>query len=80
LPVRNEVCQKLSEQYRPAGDADFLELLELYMTPDEGRYLLELAKPATPAEVAQNLNLDEKAVAAKLDNLARRGLLLRGKT
>ena len=52
----------------------------MMLTPEEGQYLLELSKPKTPAEVAQTLNLDEKTVAAKMDNLTRRGLLFRGKT
>jgi electron transport complex protein RnfB len=80
MKKHHEVYDKLAEFYRLVGDAHFLDLLMLYMTPEDGKYLLELLKPATPAEVAQKLNLDEKTVAAKLDNLARRGLLLRGKT
>jgi hypothetical protein len=80
LAIKNDVYDKLAEKYHLVGDVHFLELLELYMTPEEGKYLLELSKPATPSEVAQTFNLDKKTVAAKLDNLARRGLLLRGKT
>jgi ferredoxin len=80
MSAQNEVYYKLAEKYRLVGDAHFLELLELYMTPEEGCYLLELSKPKTPAEVAQTLNLDENTASAKLDNLARRGLLFRGKT
>jgi electron transport complex protein RnfB len=80
VAIQNEVYQKLAEKYRLVGDAHFLEFLEMLMTPEEGQYLLELSKPKTPAEVAQSLNLDEKTVAAKLDNLTRRGLLFRGKT
>ncbi len=60
------------------GDAHFMELLEMLMTPEEGKYLLELSKVKTPAEVAQIFNIDEKTATTKLDNLTRRGLLLRG--
>ncbi len=77
---QNEVYEKLAEKYRLVGDEHFLELLQLYMTPEEGRYLLELSKPKTPAEVAIIFGLDEETVTEKLDNLARRGLLFRGNT
>jgi electron transport complex protein RnfB len=80
VAIQNDVYDKLAEKYRLVGDAHFLELLQMLMTPEEGVYLLELSKPKTPAELAQKLNLDEKTVAAKLDNLTRRGLLFRGKT
>jgi ferredoxin len=80
VATQNDVYDKLAEKYRLVGDVHFLELLEMLMTPEEGKYLLELSKPKTPAEVAQKLNLDEKTVAAKMDNLTRRGLLFRGKT
>jgi len=79
-PPEHEVYNKLAEKYRLIGDTHFLELLKLLMTPEEGKYLLELDKPKTPAEVAQNLGVDEKTAAAKMDNLTRRGLLFRGKT
>ncbi len=80
MAIQNDVYDKLAEKYRLVGDAHFLELLQMLMTPEEGVYLLELSKPKTPAELAQKLNLDEKTVAAKMDNLTRRGLLFRGKT
>jgi electron transport complex protein RnfB len=78
--THSEVYDKLAEKYHLLGDAHFIELLETYMTPEEGKYLLELATPKTPAELAQTLKLDEQTVADKLDNLTRRGLLFRGKT
>jgi ferredoxin len=71
---------KLAEKYRLVGDAHFMKTLKAVMTPEEGRYLLELATPKTPAEIAVTLKLDIKTTAAKLDNLARRGLLFRGQT
>ncbi|OGO19424.1 MAG: hypothetical protein A2Z15_06195 [Chloroflexi bacterium RBG_16_50_11] len=80
MAVQNNVYDKLAEKYRLVGDAHFMELLQLLMTPEEGKYLLVLDKPKTPAEVAQKLGQKEKTVAAKLDSLARRGLLLRGQT
>ncbi len=76
----DNVYDRLAGKYRLVGDAHFMELLQMLMTPEEGKYLLELSKPKTPAEIAQVFNIDEKIAAAKLDNLTRRGLLLRGKT
>ncbi len=52
MAVKNKVYDKLAEKYHLVGDTHFLELLKMYMTPDEGRYLLELPGPKTPAEVA----------------------------
>jgi Pyruvate/2-oxoacid:ferredoxin oxidoreductase delta subunit len=49
------------------------------MTPDEGAIILELSRPTTPAELADRMHSDEHALNAKLDNMARRGLLFRGK-
>ncbi len=80
MPNHDEVYTKLAEKYRLVGDEHFMEFLRMMLTPEEGQYLLELSKPKTPAELAQVLNQDEKTVAAKLDNLTRRGLLFRGNT
>jgi electron transport complex protein RnfB len=80
LSETNEVYEKLAEKYRLVGDTWFMEVLQVLMTPEEGRYLLELFTPKTPAEAAEALNIDEKTAADKMDNLARRGLLFRGQT
>ena len=78
--TQDDVYEKLAEKYHLAGDNHFLDLLQILMTPEEGVYLLEASTPKTPAELAELFNLDEKTVAAKMDNLARRGLLFRGET
>jgi ferredoxin len=77
--VKFEVFDKLAEQYHLAGDAHFMEFLKMTLLPSEGEYLLECAKPKTPAEVARNLKIDEKTAATKMDNLVCRGLLFRDK-
>ncbi|HTY82091.1 MAG TPA: hypothetical protein VMB24_04855, partial [Dehalococcoidales bacterium] len=78
--TQNSVYDKLAEKYNLVGDAHFMEFLTMLLTPEEGLYVLELSKAETPAEFAQHMNMDEKTAAAKLDNMTRRGLLLRGKT
>jgi len=77
---QEEIYAGLAEKYHLVGDDHFLELIEALMTPEEGQYLLALATPKTPAEIAETLGLDEATAATKMDNLARRGLLFRGKT
>ena len=73
----DEVYDRLAEKYRLVGDSHFMEFLRMLLTPEEGRYLLELSTPMTPAALARSLNLDEEAADAKMDHLARRGLLFR---
>ena len=78
MPNENDVYDKLLEKYRQVGNAHFLEILKVLMTPEEGEILLELSVPTTSAELAQRLNQSEKILAQKMDNLARRGMLFRG--
>jgi ferredoxin len=77
--IKNEIYDKLEEKYRLVGDTHFREVLETLMTPEEGRLVLELSTPMSTAELAKKLNIDEKILSPKMDNLARRGLLFRGK-
>jgi electron transport complex protein RnfB len=79
LVINNEIYDKLEEKYCLVGDAHFREVLETLMTPEEGKLVLELSTPMTPAELAKKLSMDEKFLAQKMGNLAQRGLLFRGK-
>jgi electron transport complex protein RnfB len=79
MQTDSEVYDKLEQKYHLAGDRHFREILETLMTPDEGEIILELSNPMTPAELAGRMNSDEHELNAKLDNMARRGLLFRGK-
>ncbi len=74
------IYHKLAEKYHLTGDAHFLEILEAVMTSEDGEYLLALSSPKTPAELAVTFKIDAQTAAAKMDNLARRGLLFRGQT
>jgi len=58
----------------------FRAILEEMFTPEEGRICLELIEPVTCPELAIRLNMDEKSLQAKLNNLVDRGYLNRGKT
>lgn len=57
------------------GDSELLlNILVKAMTPEEAALLLEL--PAANDQLAARLNLDEKAVEKKIDELMRRGLVV----
>jgi Pyruvate/2-oxoacid:ferredoxin oxidoreductase delta subunit len=73
------VYDKLEQKYHLVGDKHFRAIIETLMTPDEGAIILELSAPMTPAELAVRMNSDENELNKKLDNMARRGLLFRGK-
>lgn len=79
MATPGEVYDKLADKYKHVGHQHFRDILELLMTPEEGEIVLELSVPMTPAELAKKLEMDEKILAEKMDNLARRGLLFRGK-
>ncbi len=58
----------------------FVKILEATFTYDEAVMCSELFEPATCAELAVRLNMEEKDVARKLDVLVDKGALTRGKT
>ena len=74
-----QVYDKLAEKYKQVGFQHFKDLLQAMMTPEEGAIILELTEPLTPAELAKKMNVDASVLAQKMDNMARRGLLYRGK-
>jgi hypothetical protein len=74
-----KVYDKLAEKYKQPGFQHFRDILQAIMTPEEGEIVLALSEPMIPAELAKKMNFDENALAKKLDNMARRGLLFRGK-
>jgi len=68
---------KLAEKNRKPDSELLHRILELAMTPEEARFLLEL--PAPNADVAAKLNMDEKAVQEKILELAQRGLVVQSR-
>ncbi|MGD1120215.1 MAG: 4Fe-4S dicluster domain-containing protein [Dehalococcoidales bacterium] len=58
----------------------FLTILDAMFTPDEAKICLGLFEPATCKELAAKLEMDEKDLLKKLENLVDRGILTRGKT
>jgi electron transport complex protein RnfB len=70
----DEAYVRLAERNGHPDSQLLHRILEKAMTPDEARFLLEL--PAANADLAAKLGMDEKAVADKILNLARRGLVV----
>ena len=79
MPEDNDVYNRLAERYHQPGHQHFIDILKAMMTPEEGEIVLELITPATPEEVAGRLKKDEKNISEKMNNMAQRGLLFRGK-
>jgi Na+-translocating ferredoxin:NAD+ oxidoreductase subunit B len=76
----NDAYQTIAEMWTFPESKSFRKMLEALMTLEEAELLLKATKPVTVAELAQKLKVDEKVLAGKLDNLAKRGLIYRGKT
>ena len=76
----NDAYIELAEKMRAPTSERFLKILDAMFSPEEARICLELFSPATCQELASRLNVDEKDLSVKLDNLVDRGILTRGKT
>ena len=77
---KNDVYAKAAEKLGYPGSVACENYLKVLFTPEEGELLMQFLVPATCADVAARLNLDEKSLAARLDNFTRRRLLFHGKT
>lgn len=78
--ARDQVYQQLSDKLGVWKSERFLKILEEMLTADEARICLELFEPATCAEVAARLGMNEKELSGKLDVLVDKGMLTRGLT
>jgi len=70
----HEVYIALAQKSGHADSEALLNILAKAMTPEEASILLEL--PAAHDVLAEKFNLDEKAVAEKIEALMRRGLVV----
>lgn len=80
MDEQNDAYQVIAEMWTFPDSHSFRKMLEALMTPDEAELLLAAREPVTAAALAQRLGADEKEIEDKLDNLAKRGLIFRGKT
>jgi NAD-dependent dihydropyrimidine dehydrogenase PreA subunit len=80
MAPQNDAYQKIAEMWTFPESRSFRKMLELLMTPDEAALLLQCTEPITVPALAKKLNLDENKLYDKMDNLAKRGLIYRGRT
>ncbi|MBI4295777.1 MAG: 4Fe-4S binding protein [Chloroflexi bacterium] len=71
-----EMYSKLAERFSAAGSASFVKILEAMTTLEEANLMLSL--PATCQQLAAKFSLDEAGLAARLEDMVSRGLILRG--
>jgi formate hydrogenlyase subunit 6/NADH:ubiquinone oxidoreductase subunit I/DNA-binding Lrp family transcriptional regulator len=75
-----DAYQTIAEMWTFPESHSFRKMLEALMTPEEAELLVEAREPVTVPELAERLKVDEKALSEKMDNLAKRGLIFRGKS
>ena len=80
MPPENDPYQRIAEMWTFPQSESFHKMLEALISREDAELLLEATTPVTPAQLAKRLNLEEQGVADRLDNLAKRGLIFRGKT
>jgi ferredoxin len=73
--ANNDVYEKIAEIFDYKGSKNLVKYFQVLFKPEEGKLLLEFLQPATCAQVAKKLNMDEKALAEKLADFQRRRLL-----
>jgi ferredoxin len=76
----NDAYQTIAEMWTFPESKSFRKMIEAMFTLEEARLMLEARTPVTIPELARRLKMDEKALAEKFDNFARRGLIYRGPT
>ena len=78
--TENDIYTELADKLGVSESERFLKILDAMFTPEEARICRELFDPATCRELAGRIDIDEKHLSKKLDNLVDRGMLTRGKT
>jgi NAD-dependent dihydropyrimidine dehydrogenase PreA subunit len=73
--AKKDIYEKIAEIFEYPGSQNLIKYFKILFKPEEGELLLEFHKPATCAQVAKRLNMDEKTLAEKLADLKRRRLL-----
>ena len=80
MALHNDAYKKIAEMWTFPESESFRKMLECMFTLEEAEFLLQCTTPITAPALAKKLNADEAQTADKLDNLAKRGLIYRGKT
>jgi len=69
MTIKKDVYDDLAELIGAPGSASFIKILEVLITPEDGKLVLELPVPATSQELAKRLNMSEGSLHVKLDEL-----------
>ena len=78
--TENGIYTDLADKLGVPDSERFLKILYAMFTPEEAGICRGLFEPATCQELSGSLDMDEKDLSPKLDNLVDRGMLTRGKT
>ncbi len=80
MTQKHDAYQEIAEMWGFPESASFRKMLEALVAKDDAELLLQAREPVTGPELAKRLKVDEKSLAAKLDDLYKRGLIFRGRT
>jgi ferredoxin len=75
VTAENEAYSELAETWRLKGSQSFINLAELWVTPEEAKVLSRLNWWMTSGELAKKLKMDEEQVKTTLGKVARTGLV-----
>jgi NAD-dependent dihydropyrimidine dehydrogenase PreA subunit len=75
-----DAYQVIAEMWTFPESKSFRKMMEALLTPEDAQLLLEARKPVTVPELAQRLKVDEDTLATKMEVLAKKGLIFKGKT
>jgi Pyruvate/2-oxoacid:ferredoxin oxidoreductase delta subunit len=70
---------KLAEKIGAGGYPSYIRLLENQLTAEEAQTLVDMEEGVSEENLAKKLKLDQKALAAKIEDLVKRRVILRGK-
>jgi Pyruvate/2-oxoacid:ferredoxin oxidoreductase delta subunit/predicted transcriptional regulator len=77
--VAKSACEQLAEQIGAPTSTIIPQIFALLTNEEEARLLLAAAPPATVEELAQRTDLEKPEIAAMVDALFHKGLLLKSK-
>src|ERR1017187_2319747 len=79
MPNATEAYNQLSERVAGKVYPSYIKVLENQLTPEEAKFLIDVADGKTEAELGKIYKLDDKALNAKIEDLmARRYVVKRG--
>jgi len=75
MTIEDDIYVKLSEKIDVFGYPRYVKLLEAMLTREEAKIIVELASGTSTAKLAQDLGIDEKSLAEKVEALVRKGCI-----